>query len=148
MGQDPSSGNGSTAGGDQAFFEKNSSGVTDSSLAVVPGKASIGIGAAAVQYVAKDGVWKAGLKGQSGCLPAVGDTETTSTNIGGTSLVPYSTTAGSVTLSLYPSVPGTCTGTPDAGPTTFDAAAGSRTLVLVYGTDAKSLKLLVLPVAS
>jgi hypothetical protein len=148
MGADPTSGNGPTAGANQVIFEKSSTGEATSTFAAVPGKAAIGIGAASVQYVAKDGSWRAGVKGQSGCLLAVGDTATTTTNIGGTSVVPYTVTPGSVTLSLYPSDPGTCTGTPDVGPTTFDAAAGSRTLVLVYGSDAKALKMLVLPIAS
>ena len=81
-------------------------------------------------------------------MKAAGDTESTRTNIGGTQLVQYTTDPGSLSLGLYPSNPGKCTGTPAIGPVTIDAAAGSRTLVFAYGTDAQDLKLLVLPIAS
>ena len=148
QGQDPTSGNGPSAGGDQAFFEKNSAGNTESSLAIAPDKASVGIGAASIQYVVKDGAWVAGVTGKPGCLKATGDTDTTRTNIGGTSVVPYVLDPGSTAISLYPSDPGTCTGTPDIGPLTIDTTAGSRTFVLAYGPDKQHLKLLALPVAS
>jgi hypothetical protein len=148
MGQDPTSGNGASAGSDETFYEKNDSGLATSALAVVPGKAAIGIGAAALQYIVKDASWRAGDVGHSGCLKAVGDTDTTTNNIGGTSVIPYPVDPGSIKVALYPSDPGTCAGTPDIGPVTIDAAAGSRTFVLAYGADAKDLKLLVLPVGS
>ncbi len=149
MGQDPSSGNGASAGGDQVFFEKP---ITDlnPSTNPAPGKGLIIIAAAAVQYVAaKDAAWVAGIAGQTKCLTAVGDTDpNTRTNIGGTSLVPYQVTPGTVSVSLFKGDPGTCTGTADIGPASVDATDGSRTLVLAYGPDATHFKLLALPVAS
>jgi hypothetical protein len=144
---DASSGLPSSAGGDQTFFEKPEVGDV-SSFKTIADKALLGISADGVQYVAKDGAWVAGVAGQPACLKADGDTDTTRTNIGGTSLVQYPVAPGSIRLGLYPSQPGTCTGTPAIGPTTIDAAAGTRTLVYVYGTDAKALKLLVLPIDS
>jgi hypothetical protein len=143
---DPTSGQPPNSGGDQAFFEKDTA--TDSSaLPAVPGKAVLAVGAGAVQYVDKDGAWVAGLVGQPQCLLGPGDTESTRTNVGGTSLIPYPVAPGSVQLALYPSIPGKCTGTPAIGPATIDATAGSRTLVLAYGPDKQNIKLLVLPVA-
>jgi hypothetical protein len=133
------------AGGDQSFFEKPTTDI-NTTLAAVPGKALLAIGAASLQYTAKDAAWVPGAGGK--CFAATGDTETTRTFIGGTSQVPYPVAPGSVALGLFKSDPGTCTGTPDIGPTTIDAADGSRTLVLAYGADAQNLKLLVLPVAS
>jgi hypothetical protein len=114
----------------------------------VAGKAVLGIAATSLQYVLPDGAWVAGLAGQTACLQAVGDTESTRTNIGGTQLVPYTVAPGSLSLGLYPSDPGKCAGAPAIGPATISAAAGSRTLVFAYGTTAKDLKLLVLPIAS
>ena len=108
----------------------------------------LGIAATSLQYVDPNGTWVAGIAGKPACLAAVGDTESTRTNIGGTQLVPYVVEPGSLSLGLYPSDPGKCTGTPAIGPATVDAAAGSRTLVFAYGVDAQHLKLLVLPVAS
>ncbi len=70
------------------------------------------------------------------------------TNIGGTSLIPYPVTPGTINLGFYKSGPGACGGTPDIGPASIDGAEVSRTLVLVYGTSATALKLLVLPVPS
>jgi hypothetical protein len=148
MAQDPSSGNRPSSGGNQVFFEKPVSDINPG-INPVPGKGMVVIGAAPVQYVAaKDAAWVAGIAGQTKCLMTVGDTENTRTNIGGTSLVPYLVTPGSISLSLYKSQPGTCTGTADIGPATVDTSDGSRTLVLVYGPDPTHFKLLVLPVAS
>ncbi len=135
------------SGGDQVFFENGSQGDL-SGFTTVAGKAVVGIAATSLQYVVKDGAWSAGVAGQSGCLRAVGDTATTTSSIGGTELVQYLVAPGSMQLGLYPSDPGTCTGTPNIGPATIDAAAGSRTYVFAYGQDAQHLKLLVLPVAS
>ena len=142
---DSTSGLPPSAGGDQTFFEKPEVGDVDS-FKTVEGKALLGIAATSVQYVDKAGAWVAGIAGQPACLKANGDTDSTRSNIGGTQLVQYPVDPGSIQLGLYPSDPGTCSGTPAIGPTTIDAAAGSRTLVFVYGTDAKALKLLVLPV--
>jgi hypothetical protein len=147
--QDPSSGNRPSAGGDQAFFEKP---ITDLNPSTNPvaGKGLVIIGAASVQYIAaKDAAWVAGIAGQTTCLTAVGDTDpNTRTNIGGTSLVPYQVTPGTVSVSLYKSQPGTCTGTPEFGPVSVDVSDGGRALVLLYGPDATHLKLMTLPVAS
>jgi hypothetical protein len=142
--QDPTSGNGPAAGSDQSFFESHSD--VNSTLDAVPGKALVAIGTAAIQYVVPDGAWRAGISGTSGCLKTADDTDTTSTNIGGTSLIPYPVAPGSLQVSLYPSAPGTCTGKADYGPVTIDAQAGSRTYVLAYGPDAGNVKLLVLPI--
>ncbi len=142
---DASSGLPPSAGGDQTFFELPEVGDV-ASFKPIPDKALLGIAATSVQYVAKDGAWVAGVAGQPACLKADGDTDFTRTNIGGTSLVQYPVEPGTIQLGLYPSQPATCTGTPAIGPATIEAAAGSRTLVFVYGTDAKSLKLLVLPI--
>jgi hypothetical protein len=148
MGQDPTSGNRPSSGADQAFFEKPVSDINPESNPVA-GKGLLIIGAASVQYVAaKDAAWVAGIAGQTKCLAAPGDTENTRTNIGGTSLVPYQVAPGTVSVSLYKSQPGTCTGTPEYGPVSVDASDGSRTLVLLYGPDVTHLKLLVLPVAA
>ena len=149
IGQDPTAGNSPSAGGDQAFFEKPVSDLNPQTNPVT-GKGLVIIGASSVQYIApKDAAWVAGVAGQTKCLTAVGDTDpNTRTNIGGTSLVPYQVTPGTLSLSLFKSDPGTCTGTPAIGPVTVDSAAGSRSLVFVCGTSATSLKLLVLPIAS
>ncbi len=150
MSQDPASGNGPTAGSDQAFFEKPTS--ADSNLPAAPaGKAIVAIGAASTQYTVKDGSWRAGVAGVSGCLRSADDTDTRSTNIGGTSQIVYPVDPGTLSLSLYRNSDtgeNTCTGNVDIGPVTVDAQAGSRTLVFGYGPDATHLKLLVLPVAS
>jgi len=135
------------AGGDQAFFE-NPTTDDSSALKAVAGKAAIGIAATALQYVVPDGAWLAGITGRPSCLLAVGDTQSTRTDIGGTQLVQYTEAPGSLSIGLYPSNPGTCTGTPAIGPATVNAAAGSRTLIFAYGTSANDLKLLVLPVTS
>lgn len=134
-----------SSGSDQAFFE---SGGNDATLKSVPGKAVLGVAATSLQNVVKDGAWVAGLSGQSGCLKAAGDTESTTTDIGGTQLVQYTVDSGSLNLGLYNSDPGKCTGTPAIGPAAFDAAADSRTFVFAYGPDAQHLKLLVLPINS
>jgi hypothetical protein len=136
-----------SAGGDQAFFESPTTDAS-SALKAVAGKAVLGIAATSLQYVDPNGAWVAGLAGQPACLQALGDTSSTRTNIGGTQLVPYTVAPGSLSLGLYPSDPGKCTGPPQIGPATIDAAAGSRTLVFAYGTSPKELKLLVLPIAS
>ncbi len=147
--QDPTSGNGAAAGGDQAFFEKP---ITDLNPSTNPvaGKGLIVVGAASVQYTAaKDAAWVAGIAGQTKCLTAVGDTDpNTRTNIGGTSLVPYEVEPGTLSVSLYKSDPGTCTGTPDIGPVSVDVPGGGRSLVLAYGPDATHIKLLALPIPS
>jgi hypothetical protein len=147
--QDPTTGNRASAGGDQAFFEKP---ITDLNPNTNPvaGKGLVIIGAASVQYVVdKDTSWLAGLAGQTTCLTSVDDTDpNVRTSIGGTSLVPYLVTPGTVSLSLYKSDPGTCTGTPDLGPVSVDVPAGGRAFVLVYGPDATHLKLLALPIPS
>lgn len=135
-----------SSGGDQAFFEKPVT--ADSELKPADGKAVLGIAGTSLEYVTPNGAWVAGIAGQPACLKAVGDTESTRTNIGGTQLVQYTTDPGSLSVGLYNSNPGTCTGTPAIGPATVDATAGSRTLVFAYGTDAQNLKLLVLPIAS
>jgi len=135
-----------SSGGDQAFFESPTPD-DSSALKAVAGKAVLGIAAASLQYVTPNGSWVAGLTGQPACLLAVGDTASTRTDIGGTQLVPYTVGAGTLSVGLYPSDPGKCTGTPAIGPASVDAAAGSRTLVFAYGTSAQDLKLLVLPVA-
>ncbi len=62
--------------------------------------------------------------------------------------MPYPVTAGTVSVALYKSDPGTCTGTPDLGPVSVDVPDGGRAFVLVYGPDATHLKLLALPIAS
>jgi hypothetical protein len=142
--QDPTSGNGPAAGSDQSFFESHSD--VNSTLDAVPGKALVAIGAAAIQYVVPDGAWRAGISGVAGCLKTADDTDTTSTSIGGTSLIPYAVAPGSLQLSLHPSDPGTCAGKADYGPVTIDARAGSRTYVLAYGPDPQNIKLLVLPI--
>jgi hypothetical protein len=108
----------------------------------------LGIGAGSLQYVQKDGAWVAGVAGNTTCLKANGDTDSTRTNIGGTQLVEYTVDPGSLQLGLHPADPGKCTGAPDIGPATVDAAAGSRTLVFAYGPDVQHRQLLVLPVAS
>lgn len=144
---DPTSGQPPNSGSVQAFFEKDS--VSDSSaLKPVAGKAVLAVAATAVEYVDKEGAWVAGVAGQPKCLLAPGDTESTRTNVGGTSLIPYAVAPGTVNLGLFLSDPGVCTGTPAIGPATINAAAGSRTLVLAYGPDKQNIKLLVLPVAS
>lgn len=131
-----------SSGSVQAFFENGDS----PAIAAPPtGKAAVGIAATSLQHVDKDGSWRAGVSGQSGCLKAEGDTDSTTTNIGGTQLVSYTVDPGSLNLGLFPSDPGDCTGTPAIGPTTVDAAAGSRTFVFAYGVDKQSEKLLVLP---
>jgi hypothetical protein len=146
--QDPTSGNRPSAGGDQAFFEKPVSDINPEANPVA-GKGLVIIGAASVQYIAaKDAAWVAGIAGQNKCLMTAGDTENTRTNIGGTSLVPYPVAPGTVSVSLYKSDPGTCTGTPDLGPVSVDVADGGRAFVLVYGADATHLELLTLPIAS
>jgi hypothetical protein len=147
MGAQSQAGNSPSAGADQTFFEKNDTGGSES-FPSVAGKAVVGIGAAALQYVVKDGSWRAGIAGKAGCLKSADDTATSTTNIGGTSLVQYPVDAGTLQLSLYPSDPGTCAGKADMGPVSVDASAGGRTFVLAYGTTAQDLKLLVLPVAS
>ena len=144
---DATSGLPPSAGGDQTFFEKPEVGDV-SSFKTVAGKARLGIAATSLQYVDKEGAWVAGIAGQTACLMAEGDTSSTRTNIGGTQLVQYTVAPGSLQIGLYPSDPGKCTGTPQIGPATVDAAAGSRTLVFAYGVDKQHLKLLVLPVAS
>ena len=145
MGSEPQAGVPAAGGGDQTFFETPNQDGT-STIAAVPGKAVLAIGAASLQYVVKDGAWTAGITGTPGCLLAVGDSKDSRTNVGGTSLLAFPVAPGSLEFSLYPSIPGTCAGTADIGPTTIDAAAGSRTLVLAYGGDAQSLRLLVLPI--
>ena len=145
--QEANSGNPPSYGSDQAFFEKDTEEPT-SAITTVPGKALIGIAATSLQYTLPDESWVAGVKGQSSCLRAVGDTESTRANIGGTQLVQYPVDPGSLELSLYPSDPGNCSGTASIGPVTIDATDGSRTLVFAYGSDKDNLKLLVLPVAS
>ena len=145
-GAEPAPGLPPSSGGDQAFFETSTSG--DASLPAVAGKAVLGIAATSLQYVVKDGAWVAGVTGQAGCLKAVGDSSGITTNIGGTQLVQYTVDPGSLPVGLYPSVPGKCAGAPAIGPVTIDAAAGSRTLVFAYGSDAQHEKLLVLPIAS
>jgi hypothetical protein len=145
---DPESGQPPVSGSVQAFFEHDNEATTDSgAIQPVAGKAVLAIAATSLQYVVKDGAWVPGLAGQTKCLLGVGDTENTRTNIGGTSLVIYPVAPGSLDLGLFPSQPGTCTGTAAIGPVTIDGAADSRTLVLVHGTDAQNLKMLVLPVA-
>jgi hypothetical protein len=146
---DPSSCSGCppSSGSDQAFFELNPGDNGNTALTTVAEKAVVGINASALQYVLPDGAWATGATGTSGCLKAVGDTDGTATNVGGTSLVEYPVAPGSIELALYPSEPTrTCTGPPDIGPTTVDATAGSRTLVLAYGSAADDTDLLVLPV--
>jgi hypothetical protein len=143
--QDPSSGNPPAFGSDQVFFEEPTDD-PNSTITTVPGKAVLNISASALQYTAPDEGWVAGVVGESDCLQAVGDTEFTRTNIGGTSLVQYPVDPGSIDLALYDSDPGTCSGEPDIGPVTIDAEAGSRTLVLAYGADPNNIDLLVLPV--
>ncbi len=145
MNQDPSSGNKPSAGSDEVFYETNS---INHTFDAVSGKAMVAIGAQALQYTVKDGAWDAGIVGQSKCLPAVGDTETTKSAIGGTTQLPYVLEPGSLNLGLWKSDPGTCTGAPDIGPVTVDAAAGSRTFVFAYGPDANHIKVLVLPISS
>jgi len=140
------SNNAPSSGADQTFYESHSD--INSTLDAVPGKGLIAIGAASIEYVVKDGSWNAGIVGQSKCLTAVGDTDTEKTSIGGTSLIPYPVDPGTVSIGLYLSDPGTCTGTPAIGPATVSADAGSRTLVFAYGVDPQNLELLVLPVAS
>ena len=148
MGQDSTSATRPSSGADQTFFEKPVSDINPESNPVA-GKGLVLIGAASVQYIAdKDAAWVAGVAGQTKCLMTAGDTENTRTNIGGTSLVPYPVTPGTVSVSLYKSDPGTCTGTPDLGPVSVDVAAGGRAFVLVYGPDATHLKLMTLPIAS
>ncbi len=144
---DSTSGLPPSAGGDQTFFEKPEVGDV-SSFKTIADKALLGIAATSVQYIDKAGAWVAGVAGEPACLKADGDTEFTRTNIGGTELVLYPVAPGSIQLGLYPSQPGTCTGAAAIGPAPINVAAGSRTLVFVYGTAAKSLKLLVLPVDS
>jgi hypothetical protein len=136
-----------SSGADQTFFEKTSTGLSDS-FPVVAGKAVLGIAAASLQDTVKGSSWRVGVVGHAGCLKSTEDTDHTTTNIGGTSLVQYPVDPGSLQLSLYPSIPGTCSGKADMGPASIDAAAGSRTFVLAYGADAQQLKLLVLPVAA
>ena len=99
------------AGSDQAFFETSEPG-DESTLTTVSGKAVVAIGASSLQYLLKDQAWVTGIDGQTGCLQAVGDTENSRTNVGGTSLVVYPVDPGSLSLGLYPSQPGDCTGTP------------------------------------
>jgi hypothetical protein len=145
---DPGFGSTAAAGGDQVFFEKDSEGEAES-FPSVDGKGVIAISATALQYVVEDGAWVAGIAPPA-CLTAVGDTEGSRTNIGGTSLVSYPVAPGSVELSLYRTNPDTgavtCSGTPDIGPAAADAESGSRTLVFAFGPDAENLDLLVLPV--
>jgi hypothetical protein len=148
--QDPSSGNRPSAGGDQAFFEKPISDVNPESNPVA-GKGLVLIGASSVEYiVAKDdAAWVAGVAGQTKCLTAVGDTDpNVRTNIGGTSLVPYPVTPGTVSVSLYKADPATCTGTPALGPISVDVPDGGRAIVLAYGPDATHIKLMTLPIDS
>jgi hypothetical protein len=94
------------------------------------------------------GFGSSGVDGRSGCLTAVGDTDMTTSLIGGTSVIQYAVAPGSTELALYQSDPGTCAGTADIGLATVDAAAGSRTLVFAYGADPQHLDLLVLPIAA
>jgi hypothetical protein len=134
-----------SSGSVQAFFENGDS----PAIAEPPsGKAAVGIAATSLQSVDPDGAWRAGVSGQSGCLMGEGDTESTSTNIGGTQLVAYPVDPGSLSLGLFPSDVGGCTGTPVIGPATIDAAAGSRTFVFAYGVDKQDEKVLVLPIDS
>jgi hypothetical protein len=145
---DPDFGTTEANGSDQAFFE-NDPEEGSSSIKAVPGKAVVAIAAQSLQYIVPDDAWKAGVAGTAGCLLGPDDTENSSTNIGGTSLLEYPVAPGSLELALYkvnPTASINCTGTPAIGPVTFDAADGSRTLVLAYGPDAQTLKLLVLPV--
>jgi hypothetical protein len=134
-----------SSGSVQAFFENG-----DSPAVAEPpaGKAALGIAATSLQSVDPDGAWRAGVSGQAGCLMAEGDTESTSTSIGGTQIVTYPIDPGSLSLGLFPSDPGTCTDTPAIGPVTVDAAPDSRTFVFAYGSDMQSEKLLVLPIES
>jgi hypothetical protein len=97
---DPDFGTTEANGSDQAFFE-NDPEEGSSSIKTVPGKAVVAIGATALQYVVPDDAWKAGVAGTTGCLLGPNDTETSSTNIGGTSLLEYPITPGSAELGLY-----------------------------------------------
>jgi hypothetical protein len=134
-----------SSGSVQAFFENGDS----PAIAEPPaGKAVVGIAATSLQSVDQEGAWRAGVSGQSGCLMAEGDTESTATNIGGTQLVSYPVDPGSLSLGLFPSDAGSCTGTPVMGPATVDASAGSRTFIFAYGVDKQNEKLLVLPLES
>jgi hypothetical protein len=147
--QDPESGNPPSFGSDQAFFEKvadEEGGSSGSVPEAQSGKAWIGINASSLQYSVKDAAWQTGADGVDGCLAAVNDTESGKQLVGGTQLVEYQVDPGSLDLSLHPSDPGTCSGTPDIGPVTVDAQAGSRTYVFAYGTGPDDLHLLVLPV--
>jgi hypothetical protein len=134
-----------SSGSVQAFFENGDS----PAIAEPPaGKAAVGNAATSLQSGDPEGAGRAGVTGQSGCLMAEGDTESTAMNIGGTQLVAYPVDPGSLSLGLFPSDAGSCTGTPVMGPATIDATAGSRTFVFAYGVDKQDEKLLVLPIES
>jgi hypothetical protein len=136
-----------SSGSDQAFFEVNPDDSGNTALSTVPEKAVIGINASALQYAIPDGAWATGADGVTGCLKAVGDTDGTATNVGGTSLVPYPVAPGTINVALYPTEPTrNCDGSPEIGPASVDASNGSRTLVFAFGTGAGDADLLVLPV--
>jgi hypothetical protein len=141
---DPTAGQPPASGSVQAVFEKDKA--SEPAFAPVPGKAVLGVSATALEYVDKEGAWVGGVVGQPACLLGPGDTATTRTNVGGTSLISYPVTPGSVDFGLFPSSEGKCAGAPAIGPATIDATTGSRTLVFAYGPDKHTEKLLVLPV--
>jgi hypothetical protein len=137
----------SASGSSQTFFEVSPSDGNTAMTTAPDGKAVIGVNASALQYLLPETGWAVGATGQSGCLLAVNDTETSATNVGGTSLVQYPVDPGSIELALYPTEPTRdCSGAPDFGPTTVEADAGSQTLVFAYGPSADAVDLLVLPV--
>ncbi len=144
-GGDPGSGGRPSAGGVQAVYEKSPK-AGDVAVEAVPGRAVIGIGSYALEHVLDDNAWSAGADLQGACLESDGDTGSRREVIGGTDLVSFTVDPGGLVLGLFPSRAGNCAGTPAIGPATIDARAGSRTLVLAYGTGAQDLKLLVLPV--
>lgn len=112
----------------------------------VPGKAVIIASSRALELMLADkNSFQLGSPGK-GCLThaIAGDT----INVGGTSLVPYVADPGAVTVALFPSEDITCEGTPASAAFSFDAAAGSRTMVLAYGTAADAIKFISVPLAS
>lgn len=85
-----------------------------------------------------------------GCLPqqaAPGAGSGVRDLVGGTNLVDYVTDPGSQQVGLFTSSSGNCASAPAAGPTSIDPPVGSVTLLVAFGTDPSTIKLLVLPVS-
>lgn len=112
----------------------------------VPGKAVIIASSRALELALGDkNSFQLGTPGQ-GCL--VHEIADDRTNVGGTSQVPYVADPGALKLALFPSDDIECAGSPASAVVSIDAVAGTRTLLLAYGTSADAIKFISVPLSS